>query len=667
MKRLLAAVIAALCFSGAASADTAYYVKPTGTNSASGGTTFATAWRTLEYALTNAVAPNTANGDVTIHLYGNLVDNTPGLDLTPTNTPTDGKRLRIINYALTGFANAKIRGGSVSKSYITFHGITFNGPVTFDSTATRDSIRNCVVPGVAIHGDYNVIYKNTITVTGNSNQAINIGYGAGVRAVSNVIDENTISLGRGHAQSGQGYFVTGGGSTPSVCESLIVRNNVADMWLENSSAIDFPAMAHYKTQHSTWNYNKWRIYDYRPTGSYDLVRKFRNQTYNTVWNADSMWVYGTNDSKVWLTQCCDSNDEPGGQVRNWNIDSSFVWIQSGGTYFYSGMRFVRMTRSTFVSGTGTALTVQDSVVGANVIDHCTFVGKNATGSATGTGRALYTYDTNNMWATAATCSIGSSIMATVDLVPTVGSCNSYPCAPSGMWNANAPVVWPASAKNKIKVNFNLYYVCKYDDAEGDLAVAYYDGQRLCSAVGNGTAWEAWRASAVSTQDSASVFGDPLFAEGGANGSPYPWDPTFYAGAGVGSPAIGADRVGGTIGAVEHVDAPTLVITQGNEFDFSSLPPYMTSTYTIEYRNDSDAEDMNISDVATTADGVSSLTIVDDTVAAGATGKITFVYTAPSTLAGVTRDKAITFATNDPLRPTVTIVVRTRETTVTEEE
>lgn len=672
MKRILIAL--ALLWAAPASANLDYYVSPQGVDNATRGTTAATPWKTFAYAVAHLAQANTANGDVTLHMVGDIRQGGDFPD--PPNLPADGKHYFFVGSNALIPSATRINGGGISTPYLSLKYVQIESPLTLDSTASRDSIVSCRTAGFYNNGaDYMVFERNAVVITGNgrAGKCFNIGNttGGATLTMRPVIRYNTFDIGRGTTDEGPvALFLFGGGPQYGIVDSALIEWNVGNFTVEDYSGNSggFPVIAFFHTQRHVQNYNHWYITNNRVnTGGwaiYNLMVKYRYGSNRITINGDSTYVTGPGTSDIWLTQCCgDASTGSTDQVRNVTVDSSFYYVENGSIEFHSGMRWGAVTYTTFVNAGGKALVVRDSVVGTNSINHCTLVGQHGSG-VDGKG-AVFTMNDALTWHASATLALTNNIYASPN--------THYPianeaCAPGGdlgkSWAGFTP---PQTSEyyGKLNSNNNLFSVGVFDANPGDMSIAYnkQGDAKHCSGVGDNSLWELLYVPAAN--DSLSKYGSAEFAYGGAVGDSVAGR-YFNAAIGPLSAARGIGTSATDAGAVAFVSGAAVDILAGSSFDFTrELCPVMLARSVLIFNPGTD--DLEISAATSTSDRIGSFTSLPLVIAAGAVGQLDFVYTSSGSGCLVPVARSITLTTDAPGRETITIPVVQAEATASTEE
>ncbi|NOT33353.1 MAG: hypothetical protein HOP12_04190 [Candidatus Eisenbacteria bacterium] len=645
-----------------AAADLHYYVKPFPLgNDANSGTSFVSAWATLEHAFDQVSPPNAANGDIYIHVLGNV--STGSGWQSPAFTPADGRRLIVVGTNLADPSTTVIDGGSLVTSHVTFIGLTFASRLQVDSTAFSDSIRDCrLIHSLSIDGDYFTILRSTILGSKFDDDLAIGAAGQGIRTVGTRIVACTIDLGSGLTER-RGIIHTGkagiASNTHSFCDSTLFERN--DITLRITSiAGEMPAVTHYWTLNMVKQYNRWQIINDN-SSEYSLVYKVRDGSENHVWNADTLRFTGPRASSVWLTQ--GGNIAEGSpNVRNWTIDSCYVHFERGALEWHSGIRFASMTYTTVVSQSGVAMKAEgDSVVGENRFDHNTFVGVHGD-SSNGAG-GIVVFHPLDQWESASRIRFTNNIVAAADPVRSNWPCPHPPTSDGSVTidGARAALVYPEEpfTCEHFDSDHNLFSNYTYGDVPGDRSLLWQGASKHCSGVGAGS--ELHSACSNVAGDSSSVYGSAQFAFGGTLGDSLP-SANFNPAPGPQSAARGAGSAGSGIGALAFSPGSGLWISSGSSFDFSTSGCPALHTGTIEITNSSNS-------VASILGVVANSTTLGDfapaslSIPAGGSRTLDFTYQVVGAECSTPVVRTITLTTNSASAPSLMVPVTLRENSV----
>jgi hypothetical protein len=514
----LAAALAAI-LAGPVAADTSVYVNGnTGQDGTGGhdGTTALLAWRTMSYTNANLPQANTANGHVVVYVVGfaGTFDALPAPALAPAN----GKRY-LFEGSLTNAANVRFSGGTLSKTYVSVHGATFNGDLTFSTAAAFDSLASCVIVGnLTLRGRANTV--DGCTVNG---KRLLAGVDLVTRTGANVLSYNTFpNLGIGLCNVAQD------GGHPVALWGLdscrITRNHFTIVSPQNCtcSSDDVQTFQMYGVTYSLFNSNRWDItnQDQCPGGHWYALCQ-RDASNNNTFRSDTFYVSGGPESGNRLEFAMPTVPADSAlSCSNTCLDSCLVKI-NGVVGFGDGMKADTVRYCQLLSNLeGPVLENSSSsgrpeARGQILIDHNTFMSGGVDGVVHVTAKVDTVHFTNNIvYATGAIVNL--PVSATVDgrryaaSFGDVARFDSTFDAHYGTYScADSTVAGGAFSASHLQALHNLYSYYGSAGAVGarDRSVAWFKqnyGWQV-SAPGDGGLWDC-----KLSQDGGSAYGSPMF-------------------------------------------------------------------------------------------------------------------------------------------------------------
>ena len=517
---LLAACLACLALGSTAHAAT-YHVSPTGSDQ-SAGTSFETAWQTIEQA--NAAA---RPGDVVYVWPSGGGYSFPQPDSAGSN-PTGGGLITFIGVSSyndplespDSRMNHWIPGGGVLLTpYTVIKGFRIGGSCTIKGTAQRCSLVASTIEGdLLLDGcDYSVI--SGCTVLG---PRLSIAYaGTDSHVVSCTVEDSDFPrLGVG-VSGGNHRFITGRTQT-SKCDSLLFQRNRL-LTVMNDTQDSHPRV-HFWTQHSTFRNNYHRITTTQAGREFYAMR-LRDSTSRNSFVGDTIIMVGPALSIIYWSSEGDSADIWQRTVGDNIVDSCYINLMgSAGSrmLFQQGM-FGWTFRHNVMLCHGRPIDA-GNVKQKNLLDHNTFVGGpwlgvvnfDRTEAEPGFGDTL-TFTNNIVYA--------SYYGDTADVV------SNY-CAMFAHSQA-----FDSAGVERLVSDHNLFAYYGWRFTPGDRTHRWDQGNY--SRTGDDGLWNE-----VYEQDEHSLYGSPLFRDSTLS---LIFDPRLSPG----SPAIGAGTGGSDIGAIAY--------------------------------------------------------------------------------------------------------------------
>ena len=381
LKRLLLTALLAAGMASQATATTYYLNSRGGNDGAAGEST--TPWRTLAHA--NATV---STGDVVMVLAGTYYGNiNPACQSEATDWVT-------FIGALDDPASIKISGGAISKPYVSVKGVSFVSAAGIATnltlTSNRDSIQHCIVSGSLEWGasDYCFIGDNHINGTRFGNEACEPRSTCPYECTGTDSVASAVVFNSNHFTNLFSRTTTGAES------DLVFVGADSCSFLFNTFDINAPAgvgapSAYLLIKHSSylefygnrWNFNSVGI---NSSGCAPL-REIRDRVTNTTFKCDTVISRSEVNGHLGLMGNgvkYGTSDDVGCTVltpTTYSIvyDSSYVYMANSGLGLNADaqMNKVTITNNVIINNGGPAFTSTGGVVGRNLINHNTFVGR----------------------------------------------------------------------------------------------------------------------------------------------------------------------------------------------------------------------------------------------------------------------------------------------------
>jgi hypothetical protein len=628
MKRLLAAIVAALCISGEAVAAT-YYISPTG-NDALAGTTFAARWKTINKA-NNTVQP----GDLVLVYPGSYI-HFPN----PVTPGTGADRIAFVADTTSPTAT-RVPSGTLSDSYLTIAGFQIGGSLTFSKTAEFDTVKNCKILGDLALQCCRYSWLWNCDVMGQKfrvcKDVAGITYGGGVRYC------RFPNLGAQDAGTTD-YIGFGGGAPAGHVDSLTQQDCRFTIRIENNGADRHPQKWFLSKRVNTVGC-RYDVTNLRSDNGSPYVFYVRDSSTLNVWRRDTILASGPGAAKVSFAT---SGAYPNTCDQNW-VDSCFFKLDVTGDTFIGTLdraNRLKLTYNVFASRGG-ALEISD-IKGNTTIDHNTFLGHPDHGIVE-FGGAYPAWDdtvhiTNNIFYSYGAAPVHNEwAFPGCRYVQGLGDYCGYNYAlridPSLEDSVRAA---GGGTSRKHVINYNLFAYYGDSLVNGDRSWSGESGGQFRSSYPGArttittppVSW--WFRGAK--KDSASIYGSPLFVDS----SLAAFNPALRKA----SAAIATGQGGSDIGARSYVGTPILSANVANvTFQVGG-----TQTFLVTLQNTGDGT-VTVSSI-TSSGSKFTITGAPTTIAAGANSNFTIVYAGSASAAS----SSVAVNSDDPVTPQILISV-----------
>lgn len=662
MRKILGVLAFGLLLAGAASAqvpEKVYYVGAGG-NDSRDGRSYSNRWASITKA--NNTVQTTVDSNVVVNVYPGNYTTSPN----PVNLADPARRIAFYGN-VTDRSTTTIPTVSLVDPRITIRGFTVNGSVGIQPPAVRDSFADCIVlTGMSLDGVDSTMIQRVWIKNGKFKIQRNTAI-AKANAIADTVKDCRFDLdGNG---SEPGFYL---GTTPcNGCPGTSRR--YLDGWVFSRNRITVTSSGtnastlrkFFHVRNTTFDHNKWTLTCNATGGDeFYFTTMIRDSSINVRFIADTLLGMGT--GRQWNVLA-----GPGSYINSVEgivMDSCYIAMAHGepALEFMSPANGCSLTYNTVISQEGTALLVA-GVRGRNVIDHNTFIsGKNGYFNPSDLGIVNFP---STAWANVTDTTLFTNNILMSIAPPQFGGTTYNTERTYLMGNEFSPVSPTlTNYRNFVKSDWNLYCMNRYMATPGDRSIGWKtDGTVTGSHPGNAKPWE----NMVPKHDSLSTWGNAEFDRGGPDTVwynplfPQPGaDSLFNPQIGINSHARGAGKNGTDIGAVSYEPYPIMSLSDDNMiFSVGEEGIGRTDTLEIQITNIGSNE-LVLSNLVVPWGGITTppggppepgntITgfFTDATIAGSATAQLVVTMTYGN---DTTAEYYLTFDTNDPVHPHVTI-------------